>query len=62
MPPSYDYTCPLCHADYTEIRGILEKEKKTKCENCKVDYIRVFNAPVVSFNGPGFYATDKKGK
>jgi putative FmdB family regulatory protein len=60
--PSYSYNCPLCNTDYTEIRGILEEEKPIQCENCKVDYIRVFSAPVVSFNGTGFYATDKKGK
>lgn len=60
--PSYNYQCPLCHADYTQIRGILEEEKPVKCTNCTVDCIRVFSAPVVSFNGAGFYATDKKGK
>lgn len=57
--PTYEYKCPLCKADYSEIRGILEQEKKTQCDNCKVDYIRVFSAPRVTFNGSGFYANDK---
>ena len=60
--PSYDYKCPVCQTDYTEIRGILEKEKKTQCEDCRVDYVRIFSTPAVTFNGTGFYATDKKGK
>lgn len=58
--PIYDYRCPVCQSQYSETRGILEKEKKTKCENCDVDYIRVFSTPAITFNGAGFYATDKK--
>jgi len=58
--PRYDYKCPLCQVDYTETRGIMEVEKKKQCDNCKVDYIRVFNVPVVTFNGSGFHITDKK--
>lgn len=60
--PVYEYQCPVCQEDYVETRGILEKEKKTQCENCRVDYVRIFNTPAVTFNGSGFYATDKKGK
>jgi len=59
--PVYEYKCPLCQATYTESRGITADEVIKQCENCKVDYIRVFNTPVVTFNGSGFYANDKKG-
>ena len=59
--PIYDYNCPLCNAKYTETRGISEAETIKQCEYCKVDYIRVFNTPAVTFKGSGFYATDKKG-
>lgn len=58
--PIYEYKCPVCQAEYSETRGILEDVKKTQCDNCKVDYIRVFSIAAVTFNGSGFYATDKK--
>lgn len=58
--PIYEYKCPVCLELYSETRGMLEKEKKTQCDNCQVDYIRVFSAPQVTFNGSGFYANDKK--
>jgi len=57
--PTYEYKCPRCELKYSETRGILEKEKQTKCSDCDVDYIRVFSTPTVTFNGSGFYATDK---
>lgn len=59
--PKYDYKCPLCQAEHSEIRGMLEKEQKAQCDNCKVDYVRVFGVGAVTFNGSGFYANDKKG-
>lgn len=59
--PKYDYKCPLCQAEYSEVRSINEQEKIEKCGNCKIDYIRVFTVPVVTFNGSGFHINDKKG-
>lgn len=59
--PVYEYKCPLCEAHHSETRGIQEQEVKKKCESCKVDYIRVFSTPVVTFNGSGFHINDKKG-
>lgn len=58
--PVYEYKCPLCQVRYTETRGITEQEIKKQCENCKVEYVRLFSTPTVTFNGSGFYATDKK--
>lgn len=58
--PKYDYRCPACKADHSEVRGINEQEKIKQCESCKVDYIRVFAVPVVTFNGSGFHINDKK--
>lgn len=60
--PSYEYRCPICNADKIVVRGIIESEVIPKCDNCKVDCIRIFRGPVVTFNGSGFYATDKKEK
>lgn len=52
----------MCKLEHSEIRGIKEQEVIKKCENCKVDYIRVFAVPVVTFNGSGFHINDKKEK
>lgn len=60
--PVYEYKCPLCQSTYNESRGINEDQQKKQCENCKVDYIRIFSTPVVTFNGSGFHINDKKGK
>jgi putative FmdB family regulatory protein len=58
--PAYEYKCPSCQQKHTETRGINEQEKIKQCENCKVDYVRVFAVPVVTFNGSGFHINDKK--
>lgn len=58
--PKYDYKCPLCQVTHSEMRGINEQEKIGQCDNCKVDYVRVFAVPVVTFNGSGFHINDKK--
>lgn len=59
--PNYECKCPLCQAVHNEVRSIKEQEVIKKCDNCKVDYIRVFAVPVVTFNGSGFHINDKKG-
>lgn len=60
--PIYDYDCPICQSRYSETRGITEDQKKTDCDNCKVPLIRRFGISAVTFNGEGFYSTDKKAK
>ena len=60
--PLYDYRCPLCDSYFGENRSIMQKEEIKQCENCKVDYVRVFNTPAITFSGSGFYANDKKEK
>lgn len=57
---TYEYKCPACDIMYTEIRGMMEDQKKTECDKCMSLLVRVYNAPTVTFNGSGFYATDKK--
>ncbi len=60
--PLYEYKCPLCQSKHTESHGMNEKPKLTQCENCKVDLIKVLGFGAVTFNGDGFYSTDKKSK
>jgi putative FmdB family regulatory protein len=58
--PNYDYKCQECSLTLTITRGIAEEEKKPPCPNCTKVMIRVFKAPPVSFNSPGFYSTEGK--
>lgn len=60
--PVYEYKCEPCDTRYIESRGITEEQKLVNCPTCDTILKRVFNAPVVTFNGSGFYANDKKGK
>lgn len=58
--PIYEYKCPVCDFTYTETRGMMEQPGKTDCDKCMSLLVRIYNAPTVTFNGSGFYATDKK--
>jgi predicted nucleic acid-binding Zn ribbon protein len=39
---------------------MMELQQKKECDKCPSLLVRVYNAPTVTFNGSGFYATDKK--
>lgn len=58
--PTYEYVCQLCDVTYEEICGITEKAKLIECIECGELLKRVFSSPIVTFNGSGFYANDKK--
>ena len=62
MSPVYEYVCQLCDINYEETRGITEKATLVECIECGELLKRVFSTPTVTFNGSGFYATDKKGE
>jgi putative FmdB family regulatory protein len=55
--PVYDYRCKDNSHPYTENRSITEDQKNTKCPECGSELKRVFDAPVIQFNGSGFYKT-----
>jgi len=61
--PSYDYQCPQCEWETTEIRSIHEDQKTTHCpnEDCTAPLRRVYNnIPPVIFKADGFYSRDQK--
>lgn len=57
--PIYEYECPDCKDKQTFTRGITEKDPGYKCNTCNLDLTRVYSSIGVTFNGSGFYTTDK---
>ena len=58
--PAYDYKCPDCNASTTVIRAISDDEAKPICITCAREMTRSYDSPpAVTFNGTGFYKTDK---
>ena len=58
--PAYDYKCQDCGMTLTIIRGIADEEHKPICINCRKLMPRAYDSPpAVTFNGTGFYKTDK---
>lgn len=56
---AYEYACKSCNASITIYRGITDKEEVPKCLACNISYSRVYSSVGVTFNGSGFYSTDK---
>lgn len=50
---TYTYKCPLCQAQQSISHSINESPVYV-CDNCKVDLVKVFSAPQVSFKGGGW--------
>jgi len=57
--PIYEYECPSCNIKSTFVRGISEIDPGYKCDTCNLDLTRVYSLGAVTFNGSGFYRTDK---
>ena len=57
---TYDYECNKCGSSYTVERGIRDAEVLPVCVTCHESMTRVWSAPTVVFNAPGFYSTDNK--
>lgn len=55
----YEYKCKSCDASETVSRGITEKEEIPSCRDCNLLLSRVYSSVGVTFNGSGFYSTDK---
>lgn len=59
MAATYDYKCSENpEHKYAESRGMNDEQKRFTCaeEGCDGKLIRVFGAPSIFFNGPGFSA------
>jgi len=57
--PLYDYKCKECDKITTITRAFADKEGSYKCDTCNSDLSRVYSSIGVTFNGSGFYSTDK---
>jgi putative FmdB family regulatory protein len=55
----YEYKCNGCDQSITITRSISDKEVIPECLACKSKLSRVYSSVGVTFNGGGFYSTDK---
>lgn len=56
----YEYKCQSCNTQVVKSRGMTEPDPGYSCETCNSDLIRVYSSGIsVTFNGSGFYSTDK---
>jgi putative FmdB family regulatory protein len=60
--PIYDYQCKDCKTSASVIANIKDSVDDPECEKCGNAMSRNFNFGAVTFNGPGFYRTDKNKK
>lgn len=60
--PKYTYKCMTCEVIYEQIRAMTAPESIVVCDACGKVTKRIYNIGAVSFNGSGFYSTDKKEK
>jgi putative FmdB family regulatory protein len=56
---TYDYKCKGCDQTITINRSISDKEIIPECFDCDMPLSRVYYSVGVTFNGGGFYSTDK---
>lgn len=57
--PIYDYKCKSCNISVAISRGIADNDNNPECKTCQSPLIRVYSSIGVTFNGGGFYSTDK---
>ena len=57
--PIYEYECSDCKQRYAFDRGINDKDPGYECKTCGLSLTRVYSLGAVTFNGSGFYRTDK---
>jgi len=57
--PTYTYKCGPCDTPYEKIRGISDPEPEYSCTACNSILIKVYSNVGVTFQGSGFYSTDK---
>jgi putative FmdB family regulatory protein len=55
----YEYACKSCNQSVTISRSMHDKEEVPACISCNIALNRVYSSIGVTFNGGGFYSTDK---
>jgi putative FmdB family regulatory protein len=56
----YDYKCDQCKTELGVERSIHAEANAPICFDCHVPMSRMYSAPAITFNAPGFYSTDFK--
>jgi putative FmdB family regulatory protein len=56
----YEFKCPECRISLYITRSIHDEVSAPSCPDCKLEGIRVWTAPPITFAGSGFYSTDNK--
>ncbi len=57
--PTYEYSCKECGTYGSVYRTYKEDDSGMNCPRCKVEMIRVFTAPGISFKGNGWAGKTK---
>ena len=55
----YDYACGVCDKSVQVTRSITDPEGSYECSDCNEPMRRLYTPVGVTFNGSGFYSTDK---
>lgn len=57
--PIYEYKCKACNIKTNINKSVSDLDKKELCKTCNAVLNRVYSSIGVTFNGSGFYSTDK---
>lgn len=57
--PIYQYSCIECDIDTVRTKTFNNSDQPEFCETCGSPLKRVYSNIGVTFNGSGFYSTDK---
>ena len=52
--PNYEYSCKECGTYGSVYRTYKEDDSGMQCPKCKIDMVRVFTVPGISFKGDGW--------
>ena len=57
--PIYEYKCKSCDTKININKSVSDLDKEETCKTCNSILNRVYSSIGVTFNGSGFYSTDK---
>ena len=57
--PIYEYSCIECDLNTTRVKSFSNSDQPEFCSTCGNVLNRVYSSVGVTFNGSGFYSTDK---
>lgn len=53
----YPYRCSICNKEKEVERSIHDDAIAPMCDDCNLAMERIWSAPPIKFNAPGFYST-----